>query len=237
MHTAFANGPFGHIHNVKDLINYLKENPNFYNNKALELVLRNEGLKKQKCRLEEFFPNKVSYHHVIPLHVKGSPASWNLIPVTKEEHHELHQLRFEVYGEKADLLATYATQSDIIKANTGSFKKLKQPKPNNIGIRNVPEEVRLCLQRGMVFIHKDGFRFEIKPNTLQTTQDIKQGLLACLPEGHADKERIFKNKTSVNYIRALIITTFPLSPGDGTTTPVLKKQVSSAYGFTVQALD
>lgn len=238
LNIAFVNGPFGHIHNIKDLIFYLKENPNLYNTRVLELILRNEDQKKQKRKLKDFYPNKVSYHHVIPLHAKGSPDRWNIIPVTKEEHHELHDLRFKVYGEKADLLATYATKSDIIKANTGSLKKFKQPKTNNIGIRNLPQEIRIALQRGMVFTHKDGFSFEVKPNTLQTTQEIKQGLLNCLPEGHCDKKRIIQNKTSVNYIRALIITTFPLSQSDlnnlnKTTLPALKKQVSSAYGFTV----
>lgn len=252
LHTAFVNGPFGHIHSVEDLIFYLKENPNAYNDKALQLVLRNEaGLSPQvphkgkKRKLEEFFPNKVSYHHVIPLHAKGSPARWNIIPVTKEEHNELHEFRFKVYGEKADLFATYATKSDVIKADTGGFKKLKQPKPNNTGIRNLPEEIRIALQRGMVLTHKDGFHCEIKPNTLQTTQEIKNALLECLPDEHVDKKRILQNKTSVNYIRALIITAFPLCYPLGGTSGEFKegiplrgpRPVHSAYGFTIQALN
>lgn len=249
LHAAFVNGPFGHIHSVKDLISYFKENSNAYNDKALQLVLRHEGLKKQKRKLEEFFPNKVSYHHIIPLHAKGSPARWNIIPVTKEEHYELHDLRFKVYGEKADLFATYATQSDVIKADTGDFKKLKQPKPNTIGIRNLPEEIRIALQRGMVLTHKDGFHCEIKPNTLQTTQEIKNALLECLPDEHFDKKRILQNKTSINYIRALIITAFPvcssgeikesrLTPSRRSLSGVAakpKRPVHSAYGFTLVA--
>lgn len=88
----------------------------------------------------------------------------------------------------------------------------------------------------MVLTHKDGFHCEIKPNTLQTTQEIKNALLECLPDEHVDKKRVLQNKTSVNYIRALIITAFPLcSSGEikeGKTRPV-----HSAYGFTVQALN
>nr|ANQ46362.1 hypothetical protein [Tetrabaena socialis] len=233
LHAAFVNGPFGHIRNGKDLMLYLKENPNVYNDKVLTLILRNESLKKQKVICEDFLKNNVSRHHVIPLHAKGSPASWNIIKITKEEHHELHVLRYQVYKEKNDLLATYATLSDVYKAQTGDFKKIKQPKSANFGIRNLPEEVRLALEHGMVFTHTDLFRFEIKPNTLQTTKQIVQGLLDCLPEGHPDKERIFKNPTSVNYIRNLIIAAFPAPNTNGSR---LKKPIKSAYGFTVKSL-
>lgn len=137
LNAAFVNGPFGYINNVKDLINYLTSNSNAYNDKVLTLVLRNEDLKKDKVKTKDFFKDNVSHHHVIPLHSSGSPAHWNIIPVTKEEHNELHALRYEVYHEKGDLLATYGTQSDIYKAQTGGFKKIKQPKPDNSGIRNL----------------------------------------------------------------------------------------------------
>jgi hypothetical protein len=231
LQAAFVNGPFGHINNINDLILYLKENPNIYNDKVLNHILRNESLKKQKGGLKEFFKNNVSRHHIIPFHALGSPESWNLLSVTTEEHHELHVLRYQVYKEKGDLTATHGTLSNVCKSQTGGFEKTKQPKPMNFGVHNLPEEVRLALKHGMVFTHTDHYCFEIKPNTLQTTKQIVQGLLDCLPDGHPDKERILKNPTSVNYIRNLVITTFPLphcSP--------LKKSIKSAYGFTVKSL-
>nr|QIA47038.1 putative HNH homing endonuclease [Colemanosphaera charkowiensis]QIA47075.1 putative HNH nucleases [Colemanosphaera charkowiensis] len=232
LRVACKNGQFGHIQNVKQLMDYLKNNPNAYNTKVLSLIIRNEGLKKHKIKLKDLYPGEISMHHVIPLHANGSPDLWNIIPVTKEEHHELHQLRYAVYGEKADLQATFATQSDIIKARTGCSQKIKQiPKQNTSGIRNIPLEVANALKQGMICIHKDGYAITIQPNTLQTTQDVKNTLVNLLPEDHKDRQRILQNKTSVNYIRSLIITTFPLP-----TTGTLKKQVQSAYGFTLQPL-
>ena len=231
LNAAFQNGPYSHIKNVKDLINYLKENPNLHNNKALELVLRNEGLKKQKINPRDFFKEDLSYHHVLPIHDNGPPASWNIIPVTKEEHHLIHVLRYETFKQKEDLLATYGTKSDMLKFETGHFQKVRKPKPNkSYFIQNLPEEVRVGLERGMIFTHNEGYELVIKPNTLQTTKEIQEGLLAILPDGHEDKSRILKNKTSVNYLRSLVITA--VTNGEN----LLSKKVYSAYGFTVKLL-
>lgn len=103
-------------------------------------------------------------------------------------------------------------------------------------VRPKAEEVRLALVHGMVFTHTDLYRFEIKPNTLQTTKQIKQGLLDCLPEGHPDKKRILQNPTSINYIRKLVITAFPISQSEGVSSPSLIKPVYTAYGFKVESL-
>jgi hypothetical protein len=228
----FNNGPFGWIQNVKDLKTYLQQDLNSYNEKALTLLIRNEDLISQKVKLKIFFKNgDVCMHHVIPLHAKGSPDKWNIIAVTKEEHYNLHQLRYKVYNERFDLLASYATHSDMLKIQTGKFQKLKTTKNNLLAVRNLPKEILVALQNGMIWTHKDGFLLKIHPNSLQTMQQIKQCLVDCLPEEHKDRKRMMHNQTSVNYLRSLIITTFPLPTSKG-----LKKQARSAYNFIVQKL-
>lgn len=240
LREVFQNSERGHIKNLQELIFYLNQNPNAYNNKVLELLFRNEGLKQQNKSLKFLFPGKISKHHVIPIHDGGSPDSWNIIEVTKKEHHELHELRYRVYHQKNDLKATYATHADVIQVEKNlksveepnqeiSVVKQKKNRKQILGLLNIPLEVSKALENELTFIHKDGYVLKVLPNTLKTTSEIKEALINLLPENHVDKERMLKNKTSANYIRSMIITKFLLE--NNNTQKSLVKKVYSAYGF------
>jgi hypothetical protein len=208
LREVHSKGAFGHINNIEDCIQYLKNNPNPYNDLVLTYILRAENFTKQNRKFKELFPGNTSMHHIFPLHAGGSPDNWNLVPVTKEEHHQLHEIRYQVFGEKQDKLATYGTKSDEIRAKTGVFQQLKTPKARYSS--PLAPEVFKILERGLVFKHRDGFEGVVLPNSVKTMKQIQQVCLDVLPENHPDKIRILKNKTSVNYLRSLIITNFPL---------------------------
>lgn len=110
----FANVPYGFIQNREDLLKYLQDTPNDHNTYVLKLVQRDTDFPKKRSELPV---GQYSFHHVIPLHAKGSPDKWNIIYVTKAEHHKSHELRFLVYGDILDKKATHATLSDL---NTSS---------------------------------------------------------------------------------------------------------------------
>lgn len=76
----------------------------------------------------------------------------------------------------------------------------------------------------MVWKHKDGFEVIIKPNSVETVQQVKELLIHSLPEDHVFRQKIVKNKTSVNYIRQVINNVF------GKQSDIKK---SSVYGFSL----
>lgn len=110
LRQVFANGPYGFMQTREDLIQYLEDNTNDHNTYALGLVQRDTDFPKKRAELPV---GQYSFHHVIPLHAKGSPDQWNIIYVTKEEHHKIHELRYLVYQDPKDKKATYATLADL----------------------------------------------------------------------------------------------------------------------------
>lgn len=95
---------FSSVTNLKSLIAHLETNQNPYNSKILEYKKRlNLTKTERKDFLEKMVYNE--QHHVIPLSVGGEDELWNLLLVTVEEHRDLHKLRYQVTGSRADWLA------------------------------------------------------------------------------------------------------------------------------------
>jgi len=231
LRQAHQQGLFGQIQNRADLIQYLSQQTDNYSQKVLPLLQRDDSMKSQGQSLQ----GPTSKHHVIPLHSGGSPDAWNWIEVTKFEHHVFHGTRFEVFGESGDLKATFGTQSDWILSLQQSAGALPQavtvqaatPRGQHMKQR-VPPELEEAFKRGMVWTHSDGTVITLAPNSVDSTPALKTALIQALPVNHPSRLSLEKNPTSVNYLRALIITQLPLL----TTIPVSKKTYS-AYGFTV----
>jgi hypothetical protein len=234
LRKAHSMGNFSYIKNYTDLINYLKSNPNKYNTPVLELMQREYRVKQERKKMKEILgDNNVAYHHIIPLHAGGSPDRWNMVGITHREHYELHKARYELYNEPADLLSLYGAKTfmDSVEGN------IQEPLPKKTkqeihGVANLAPEVSKALKNGMVWTHRDGFIVKIEPNSLDTMKKVTNALASALPDLHPDKVRILQNKTSTNYLRAVIITKF----FDSKNAKPLLKSKDSAYGFTVKPL-
>lgn len=81
----FLQGPFSEIKDSKSLQLFFVQNPNVYNKKVLDRLERN---KNEGGVFDEI-------HHIIPRSAGGPDDSWNLIPVSFDDHKELHYLRYE----------------------------------------------------------------------------------------------------------------------------------------------
>ncbi len=235
------NGPHSSIQNLEDLIQFLQLNPNVHNDYVLSLI--NLGPRS-------FSKGQSSKHHIIPIHDGGSPEKWNILEVSKEEHKRIHTLRYEVYQQDGDRRAIYGTTNDakmalstedisdtedeMISSNVMDSSTENSSDTEEIQVENnlvkpkyfyrrTPETLK-AIEQGMIWRHKEGFEVRIPPNTIETIEQIKQLLIDSLPEDHGSRERILKNKTSVNYIRKVINNVF----GDQ---PNLSQ--SSVYGFSL----
>lgn len=215
------------------MIQYLTENTNEYNNFVLSLVKRDDKISNK----EIFLPGPISKHHVLPIHAQGSPEKWNIIQVTKKEHMVLHKLRFQVYKEEGDKKAIFGTTSDFVRYDSSSFQnqineEIKEKKRNipNWGVLRRTPEVSLAIQKGMVWVHNDGYEIIIFPNSVETVRQIVDKLIESLPEEHVDRIRMSSNENSANFIRNHIHTVFHIE------TTLLNKRQFSAYGFEVQPL-
>lgn len=241
LRTAHLAGPYGSIGNRQQLINFLRRNPDAHNDYVLPLVIRDTQFPKTR---DELPSNQYSFHHVIPLHTQGSPDAWNIIYVTKEEHHRAHELRYQVYQDISDLRATYATAADLERflnqtSSTENSIENETQEDSNQGVarrnallaRRTPETLK-AIKEGMVWTHQTtGIQVIIQPNSVQTIQDIKQLLINSLPINNSERKRMLSNEpSSNNYIRQYINTVFRLNDS------VVRTSRSSAYGFIVQSL-
>lgn len=242
LRRAHAMGQFRLICSREDLIQYLKNEPNKHNDYALELVLIQDQREPKKMT---FLKGQFSKHHVLPLHAQGSPDSWNIIYVTKEEHDNLHRLRYQIYQEKGDLKAIFGTSSDLARfqeskarssqefgteeLQIGDSATLSNRGKANLEKRNI--ETLEAIKVGMIWEHRDGYKVEILPNSSLnlTILQIKELLIEALPKNHPDRQRLISNPTSQNFIRAHISTVFAFE----NSTP-LQKSRNSAYGFVVR---
>nr|YP_764435.1 putative site-specific DNA endonuclease [Stigeoclonium helveticum]ABF60221.1 putative site-specific DNA endonuclease [Stigeoclonium helveticum] len=231
-------GQYASIRSREDLIKFLQQNSNKHNDYVLPLVLRDTNFPKRRNELP---PGQYSFHHVIPLHDKGSPDSWNLIYVTKEEHYVVHKLRFEVYKQQGDSMAIRATQSDFEKvSNPASSEEIlearetakKLSRRRTLLLRRNPQTLR-AIQEGMLWRHeRTGVSVLIKPDSVETIQDIKELLIANLPEEDWDRQKMLSNiSSSNNYIRQHVDTVFKTDDFK------IKKPRQRAYGFVVQSLN
>lgn len=232
---AHQNGRFSFLQNRTDLLNYFKNDQNKHNIFVFRLLC-NTG--EQESRQKNWDGTKFTRHHIIPLHAQGSPDSWNILIVTKEEHDTIHRLRYEVYREE-DRKAMYVTNSDLQRYSTSSSEEEENQKPCLTTLspskekylqRRTAETLR-AIENGMIWKHKEGFLVRFEPNSVQTIEEIRQKLCENLPENHPDRARMEKNATSSNSIREHINKIFE----DSKSTSFLRKR-NSAYGFTVSPL-
>jgi hypothetical protein len=236
LREAHSQGQFGHIQNRADLKKMLKENPNKNNDYALKLV---EAYEKREADGIVTKGDVYSKHHVLPLHAQGSPDSWNIISLTKEEHDKVHQYCYEIYQELGDLKATYATASDLARSlslqtseqslEAKESKAKEKCKKANLEKRTA--ETIAAIEKGMIWKHADGTTVKIVLNSVETIEEIKQKLIESLPKNHCDRCRMESASSANNYIRNHITTFFK----NGTSHPILKPQ-NSVYGFNVQPL-
>lgn len=215
------NEPHSFIRNFEDLMQFLKANPNPHNHYVLDLI---------KLGPRSFPKGQSSRHHIIPIHDGGSPKKWNILRVSKEEHDKIHRLRYEVYQQDGDNRAIRAISNDAKMVSSKEKKQTKskihnENKKSNYFSRRTPETLK-AIQKGMVWKHKDGFEVIIKPNSVETVQQVKELFIQSLPENHVFRQRIVKNKTSINYIRQVMNNVF----GEQSDT---KK--SSVYGFSLNS--
>lgn len=126
--AIFNNSPYKNIKTKEDLIAYLSVNPNRYTDFMLKLIYRDNILSVDER------------HHIIPTSEGGPNESWNLIPVSYEEHRLAHQLRYEVYGKEGDRLASMGREnlSENAKAIKTARAKLghQTMKERGIGFYN-----------------------------------------------------------------------------------------------------
>lgn len=99
----FKSGPFAQIFDQASLIEHLKTYPNVYNDKVLHFIDRQNLSQEEWSSFDE-------KHHIIVNTAGGPDEIWNLIPVTYAEHKELHQLRYEAYGEEGDRVASLSRE-------------------------------------------------------------------------------------------------------------------------------
>lgn len=234
LRQANQQSQFGHIQSRSDLIQFLTQQGDDYSKKVLPLVQRDDLLKANQQSLQ----GPVSKHHVIPLHAGGSPDAWNLIVVTKMEHHDLHVVRYETFGEQNDLTATFGTQADLIAAygqnamvGLPSLVSSKPKQKQSQAVQRAPLELKEAFKKGTVWTHEDGTIIRFTPNQIQSTPQLKEALIKALPTHHKARLALEKNPTSQNNLRSLIITTLPLA-----STVLPSKPKTSAYGFTVSYL-
>lgn len=91
----FSQGPYAGVNNRTSLIEKLTEENTEYANACLFYL----------GRQLESAEDIVEFHHVIPRFEGGPDDEWNLIPLSHEEHMDLHFLRYQSYQKPGDLLA------------------------------------------------------------------------------------------------------------------------------------
>nr|YP_009629471.1 HNH homing endonuclease [Coelastrella saipanensis]AVV61581.1 HNH homing endonuclease [Coelastrella saipanensis] len=101
----FQAGPFCNIVDRDSLIQFLKENSNSYNDKILTFI--NRQTEFLELEYDEI-------HHIIPKSEGGPDASWNLLPVFYNEHKELHKLRYDLYHQEGDRVASMSRDKIVV---------------------------------------------------------------------------------------------------------------------------
>lgn len=239
LREVHSKGQYKDIQNREQLIKYLKAHPNKHNDLALDLVIRDT--KNAELGIK-FAKGTYSKHHVLPLHAQGSPDAWNMISVTKQEHHDLHRLRFDVYRDEGDKKAMLLTNSDLQIASNSvssveqSIEEREATKKENRRKaslnRRTPETVK-AVEEGMFWKHeKTGTQVIIEPGSAETIEEIRDLLIQSLPTDNKDRQRISSNPSSGNYIRDHIKTVFKTEGSENNS-----KIRTSVYGFVVKSLE
>lgn len=156
-------------------------------------------------------------HHIQPFHMGGVDKPWNTIVLSYEDHGVAHKLLYELYGvpydkavSKLRLDISPNARSLISKANverarqegTGRFSSALQ---RELGQR--PKKARkpttrkegstAALSKGMVWVHKDGARYVIPGNQMQSVQQVAELLSTKCP---AEMPKDFQKKQSKSYL-------------------------------------
>lgn len=79
----------------------LEINP--HNTRVLELMDRKEPPKHSEGLKLEAYNTTFQIHHIIPCSAGGEERVYNEVRLTLYEHWEVHLLRFEAYGQFADV--------------------------------------------------------------------------------------------------------------------------------------
>jgi hypothetical protein len=218
----FQAGPFCNIVDRDSLIQFLKENSNFYNKKILTFINRQNFSQNELLEYDEI-------HHIIPKSEGGPDASWNLLPVVYNEHKELHKLRYDVYQKEGDRVASMSREqigiytkqqkTEASKRGHQTMKKLQigfyDPITQaELGRRSAQVGKTPCREKGYVaqaknsryqavfqqpikFLFKDAetqFSVQSAPNQFRRTGQIKDYLLQFTPINSPFYEQITNDK-------------------------------------------
>lgn len=116
--ALFQQSAFSTIQDKESLLDFFEKNPNMYHEKVFTLLERQSWLLDPSPEIAEKYDE---IHHIIPQSSGGPDDQWNLLPVTFHEHKELHALRYEVYGEEGDRVASMSRNE--IRAYTKEQKR------------------------------------------------------------------------------------------------------------------
>ena len=221
--VLFEKSSYKQIKTKQDLVLYLKENSNKYNDFMLTLINR----QNQEVILDE-------QHHIIPRSEGGPDEYWNLISLSFKEHGLAHKLRYEVYGQEGDYLAFMGRQnlpenakqikttraklghqvmkekgigfySSIVQKELGKRSGGRKTPAREVGYtRQVSTSKQQLFSKVLIFTHKElGLIGQTKPNMFTRTGQIKNYLVSLMPENNKFRDLIFHDKhftTNINKI-------------------------------------
>nr|YP_009773687.1 putative HNH homing endonuclease [Uronema confervicola]QIZ74187.1 putative HNH homing endonuclease [Uronema confervicola] len=172
---------FKNIVDKHSMIEYLVKNKNSYNNFILQKLEEQRQL-IQDCK-ELNLATEV--HHIIPKSLGGVNENWNTVTLTTSDHTLAHQLRYEVFGDIQDELASRLRSQSTVssreaqlerirlshkstrKNQTGFFSSEQQAKNGRKGgaaksesntlkhFKKLSPLVQEKIKKGLVFRHKD----------------------------------------------------------------------------------
>ena len=226
----------------EDLVLFLKNNPNAYNNFIFEKI--------EEEKSPTFSKQDKNRHHIIPRHTGGPDEPWNILMICTEDHKKAHQIRYEVYAEEGDLNAirfwnnppknTVEAQKRRIKLSHETCKvegigffsseqqsingqkggKVKSENKKATSIKKLTPVVANVLNQKMRWKHKKNVQIEvisIEPGTLQLVADLRMIFVNSLPEGE-EKTRLLH---------------MPTANFSSSVSKVLKGQRKTAHNFTL----
>lgn len=152
----------------------------------------------------------------------GPNVFWNMVVLSYEDHTTAHELLFECYGNLFDKAVwkmrsglTSEARSNIAQANivkarenkTGRFSSELQSKLGSLPKKpRKPFAKKECvmgaLEKGMVWIHVDGTKYNIKGNELQSPSQVAELLSTKCSAQMCDS---FKEKGPKSYLYGGII--------------------------------
>lgn len=214
---------FSHIKDRPDLIAWLCQTPNLYNNYILDHL--------QSPRTVVGSTQK---HHIIPRHAGGPDESWNIIQLSLEAHKEAHQIRAKMYGDSGDVatlqLMNFGTEKaedyfrtvltlshESQKRNKKGFfsseqQSLSGKKGGSIQTQDKIEkykekmspEVKQCLEQGTTWYNlKTQQSFKVAPNEVQLLTEFKEIFLKSFGDVTTPEAEKLKNAKNTTFTSSL----------------------------------